>query len=1699
MTSGTTARRIRGTSVLASILLAVSVHAAPAKRTAFFATGGATLRWDNIEGPPLWVDGAVPRWSPPDGRHLVRLEPGMSVTLELARGAILRVHRSGRRIEPRDAAAWISDGSGLEAMIEPLRSDDTASLLFYPGSLKPMRVRLVRPASAAGPLEAGLFVSRLERESRTAGFRELISLPGPPSAVAREGQIEGEPFWRGCGKPQSAPVRGPAALALETRLRYPREETAQLQDYAVRVSVAGIPRELRFEAVPDASVSFSVDGEPAVLATERTVIFEVPEGVHEARVECADFVYARLLRKSAEDFLLADPPRFVESPPALDGETLRLLGDDTLAEMRLLGAMRARQIATGPGVHPDDRSLAAAFFRRHTHYRSLLPAEKDARGPLSAVAFASPRLLDPGEPREQIRVAAQHLGSALDGLSTGWFVEAPSSREAAHVYELPERASPSLLRLAVLKRESRASVSASFEWFAQLDDDRPLALRLSGGQDFPPAELQSSVAEAARTALGGLTTPVPVARAAVAELPLAPGTRRVRVWAGSDGAPPVAVQYLCGSPREVTELEHLEMTRRAAVPGYRGNVLVACYRRWIRGEPPPEPAWAELSSRWTPLFRHVSQATRRYQDGVVRPEPPALAGGLLEELLLPREGVEAARRFAEAGEWLAALEAWSREIQVGDRDTYAVARIERVAALQALGEQFLAERQLRGIFLFEGDPGLRREALDHLIALHRRAGDADSLIGVLAIAAAETADPLFLRLLAEALEGAGERGMALDVALSIAGTDRPLDLVSRCALSRGWWRVFEDAVASLEDAGKREYWRGVSVARRGDPAGALAHLEAGGAEGRSMAASLRWALSAPRPEDDPIAWAGWQASFPGPREWRDDPSLVIDAAGGTLAYNPARDLFQSFHRASPGKPIKVRVVGPARLKVEARPLHPAGVERPADGWLLLREGSWLYPVAINGNSPSRSLVLAGVDPRLAGTRVTEEVPIGSGLHVIEVEAPGMDVLAKFEIERPALLPFSLSPRAPPDGKLAAEEAGEEDSPRAGGGLPDVCRSPVASDDVGLRRRMTLLVYEAEQDPCLRREAQVAAEEIYRAHPAAPGLQPLYLRLMESTEWKRVASVRSSAGLRAVEVTGWQPASPELRVRKALLPPLEPHERLITGGSAVVLSLSNERPALLHLELATEVLEYLPMSPLTVVCRLDAEEELKLLLSPGAPSSYSWLEAPGSRPRVPLRLSIPPGEHTVRLWIEQPVVNHFVRMSVREVAGGGEAWDFEEGEEVSSARSRVYHVATSEKPLRLGLEGPASLQVDELLGGRTVTRRSSLPEGWHEVVLRPEPGRDAALFRVFQRAEGGGSRAAVPPLPPEGDEAVPERPPSGAGPVEPGRLLLEDAYALGGQEDGTISFEAILTRRRLLDEDGRRREKAEQFLEVAGVHRHFSERLGAYFDSVILARAHEKSGPAIGAEEDVHLRPDWLPFTLRITAAAHAQWPDGPMLLPEGPVEWAGLLRGGMSRRWPIGLKAYHAPSLSVFGRYLSLDDTGRFDSEDLDQDVFTEYKDDHRSGLVASETIGYMPWLDTEWWGRAALTTNRDLNPGDPDHLSAWAGWKQLVNGFELAASYQYTKFFNDSDRGGASDRHSFALKASRDFWCTLRDRFEVGIELRHDFPDDLTSGFIFLAWHFSAGRRYRDFWPGEVDFLDLRNALAPRSYQNAIREERDD
>jgi len=219
-----------------------------------------------------------------------------------------------------------------------------------------------------------------------------------------------------------------------------------------------------------------------------------------------------------------------------------------------------------------------------------------------------------------------------------------------------------------------------------------------------------------------------------------------------------------------------------------------------------------------------------------------------------------------------------------------------------------------------------------------------------------------------------------------------------------------------------------------------------------------------------------------------------------------------------------------------------------------------------------------------------------------------------------------------------------------------------------------------------------------------------------------------------------------------------------------------------------------------------------------------------------------------------------------------------------------------------------------------------------------------------------------------------------------------------------------------------------------------------------------------------------------------------MALPEGPSEWSATLKGTASRYSKLGLNAYHLPAVSVFGRLISLDDTADYPDDVLDQDVFTPYKRDHKAGFILSETVGYRPWLDTEWWAGASLTSNENFNPGELDHVSGRVGWRQFVRGWRLDAGYRVTQFFNDRDRNDGTTHQAVSAEVFRDFWVTPRSRLEIGFEYRHDFPDNENAGFVSITWHFSNGRGLRDFWPTRADFRNLREAYVPEADNNSIK-----
>jgi hypothetical protein len=277
------------------------------------------------------------------------------------------------------------------------------------------------------------------------------------------------------------------------------------------------------------------------------------------------------------------------------------------------------------------------------------------------------------------------------------------------------------------------------------------------------------------------------------------------------------------------------------------------------------------------------------------------------------------------------------------------------------------------------------------------------------------------------------------------------------------------------------------------------------------------------------------------------------------------------------------------------------------------------------------------------------------------------------------------------------------------------------------------------------------------------------------------------------------------------------------------------------------------------------------------------------------------------------------------------------------------------------------------------------------------------------------------------------------------------------------------------------------------------RRSLHLEASLLSRAHLEGGPTLGVEGDLRYSPDWLPFTLALSATGYLQWPDGALVRPGGPAEWSATLRGSLSRRFSICPALYHVPSVAAFGRLLSLESGRRYEDGNIDPDVFTTYKSEHRDGLVVSESLGYFPWLDTELWGRVSLTTDEDFGSPFLDHVTGWVGWRQYLSGTVVDLGYSVACFLADEDRSEGYVRHAAFLELLHELWLGPRDRLEIGVGYRHDFPDHEDTGFLSITWHFSNGRHYRDFWGGDVRFRGLREARIPRGYGDSIAEGRDE
>lgn len=640
---------------------------------------------------------------------------------------------------------------------------------------------------------------------------------------------------------------------------------------------------------------------------------------------------------------------------------------------------------------------------------------------------------------------------------------------------------------------------------------------------------------------------------------------------------------------------------------------------------------------------------------------------------------------------------------------------------------------------------------------------------------------------------------------------------------------------------------------------------------------------------------------------------------------------------------------------------------------------------------------------------------------------------------------------------------------------------ISGEKENVFKQMTALVKAAEENPEAMLSIEADARQLFSRHSHLPGLDSLLKKITQHTAWKPISIVQANAGIASLPMETWQPESETLRVRKSLFPQVFIGEQVISKENDLVFFMDNIKPVVIKAKISPMDLPILQPAPMTFFYQVDDHPPEVITLMPGLPA-YQLSE------------HVTRGAHRLTLGIVESYSNQLLKVKFCEARSGTDTCaDLK----LDRTPRRSFYTATHKDPVIVTVLGPAWIRIDQQKQEDTWTRHQYIKKGWQHLALAPDKNEKEALFRVHQRRM---KNPYLDPSPP------PVRPviinydtlPTAHGdfksdePVE--NVWFQDAYSLGSQEDGTWSLNVNFKKPFSVQEDSDVESQDHQY-EVSATHFYHDEDLPGYFKTSFLSRFKEQEGATLGVLEDFFYYPRQTSLGFNIKSTLYMQKPDADTFdfFASGTGEYAGLIKARIFQKRSLGLKSFHIPSFSFFGRLLSMDDADEYPDHPVDIDVFSTYKNDHKTGTGLSDYAAFRPWLDTVWFLQAGVNSNDDFNLFNPDNVKIQVGWKQLVGNVNATIKYRHAYYFSDDDRDHDIKRNHVDLDLLWNQWMPDQRRLALGLELSQDLDNNEFAILFSLSWFFSQGRGLKDIRPGELDFYTIHQRDIPQTENNII------
>jgi len=1683
------------------------------------------LRWDNLQGDADWLSGPQPEKR--KQAYWLNLPAGESISILQPADSWLRLvnHKSSQPLINSLIVERSIDGQLF--INQPLESASSNNISLrnnlLNSSFKTSVIRLQNTSNK--PVDFSLYRSRIFYHSPDIIYNEAISLPLEKIDLQISAGIGIQGYYQLPKlKPEKFMITGPRRLQFKLRQPLAKKSISESEmHFSIKVDDA---EDQTYEVMfrEDYHHSYRINGRRVIMSDDENIYVNIPEGEHRLTLHSSDELYFQLyalgqlywtqqnlpdsiqwLNKETEN--LTHDINFTSkslSYSNIEYRLLKLARNNSQNDSALLALAELDKILTNKKYLTSKwterqylNKLQNQIKQRYTRFQPVYPdysSQFNNTDPDSLIQQRWFRYLRDHlqfkQGQKPFYLTEKFFKYRLKKISEQGFNWLNKNKLS---YPMQALDVDSEIRLLVYSVNSR--IKEQTIW-VQIGDLKPQKLIIRN-TNFADKFKIKSVAEyiinnkgCCESMLGGLATDkgsAPLIKVASVELKLPAGANRIKVWSRDASNLWVAAQQRRGINYQLSESQYLSVLNQ----GQTFEQFV----RALSGDSNLSPNGASNSSKsfenhW---LSFIETLMTTYNNRIENIEPIIFLDehiSNIEEQKKLQLSISKALKAEQSEQWIIALEHWSTIMASTNNDLKKMALNHMVFNLKRSGNPALAKKlQLAIIFSSTSIESMTKfieSQLDNLLNDYQQQGNEDARVSLLMAYFVHRPTQNNLQRLAKILLEEDRPLHALQLFLLLPESQQPKSGILLSSLQSGWLTVF-DKQLTLANFPKNimHKWTGLRALYQGGVnAAKLSFIEAsqqGDEEVKEWLSilnnsqSLQNQIISNLNSNSQLNLKQWQAlqgksNNQNYRKWKPDHSLIINHAGQVTLNNPETQRSLMHYISRPQQPLELRIAGPAKLRLQVRPLHTLANKNieALNSRFYIDNGNNKHVFFINHNMPDKnwqfqSYLESGIHKnKHPGQRHNQDLNLGNGIHYIKIVSDEELLIRTYR--ETSSVPVNVLP------ELSAENMAFILNTNNKFNTPlfnlDVLLKPMQVNSITSYQlpaleqlqNITLKVESAKNAKIVDQNNIAEAEKIYTDSGQLPSLSGTMSRLRRFSRWQLLDSIEQSDGFWVRRYDGWQAESPQSRLFKSLMTQRQLADEVLRNGSSHVVSVFNTQADQLTINLKAVKPFFIRSKPLMISYQVDNKNAQIISVGTSLKS---------------LKISLSRGQHSIKVNVLQADSHHRLWLSIEE----------QNGQSATPEKSRRYQLASANQPLVYRLQGPVWLRIDKYLNSETESQYQYFPDGVHRLSLKPNSPEQTAYFRVFKRVMNQAKIQSQfinwdnkPDL--NTKETLADT--IQLDKTVTGDARLIDGWNLGRQQKGTTSL--LLTRvdqNLIIDELA---VSTDQYLESELAYRKYSPLSQQWFYIAGLGRLRNEGNPTLGIKSRLRGNFDFTPIDWTIDGRAYTQ-------KLESGTESSLLLQMRLSQtRW-IGRDFYHLPKMDVFLRWLSAEnDTG---NTNIDRDVYSDYKKDHPSGLRLSERLIYRLYQDMELYVGVALTTN--TNWLDLDQYTSRVGARVQWGDVRWDINARNLQFQADDDRAQATSRSVIQARLLLEKWLYPRYRFELATAIDHDVDSKDNTLRLQFSVHQSEGRGYQDYSPSETLFRHVRQTNLDSELKNEI------